>query len=203
MKTKALFAGLLLVAPVLPILSAEEGQPGPWTNLVVNGSFELPSLPGDIVNIVPPSELEPWQTAESAFSVWPSVPTALAADGRQHVEVVSVWQTVPIRPSVDYHFSFYHSPRPGVDSTLTVSFNGFVIRRFAENGSGLTGFNWKRYGTNFLAPSSPNDSLTIRFDGIGVAGNAHIDGVVLERLPLNSTIRASEVEVCWPTVTAT
>ena len=39
------------------------------------------------------------------------------------------------------------------------------------------------------------------FDGVGVAGNAHIDTVALERLPVLSPIRVSEVEIRWETVT--
>jgi hypothetical protein len=60
------------------------------------------------------------------------VPTALAADGRQHVEVVTVWQTVATIPGEDYRLSFYHAARPGVDSTLSISVNGQAIRTFAE-----------------------------------------------------------------------
>jgi hypothetical protein len=171
----------------------------PWTNLVVNGGFEIPFLASGANHIVPADQLVPWQTTESAFLIWASdLPTEKAAEGRQHAEVVSIWQTVQNVPGKDYRFRFQHSPRPGVDSTLTVELNGQTVRTFAENGANLTGFNWKRFGTNFTATGT---ELTIRFIGAGSAGNAHIDEVVLEPLPEPSQIRVSEVEICWPSVT--
>jgi hypothetical protein len=167
-----------------------------WSNLIVNGSFESPGLPSGANFVVPARHLLPWQTTEDSFLIWVSpLPNEQAADGRQHVEVVSLWQTVATIPGEDYRLRFHHAARPGVDSTLSVAVNGQVIRTFAENGSTLEGFQWRRYGTNFTASSN---FTTIRFEG--VAGNAHVDSVVLERLPLSSTIRVSEVEVCWETV---
>lgn len=198
MKTKALFAGLILATTALRAFSAGEEPSGLWTNHIVNGSFELPLLPSGANHVVPASELAPWQTAEDALLVWASnLPNEQAADGNQHAEVVSLWQTVPTVPGLDYRLSFHHSPRPTVDSTLTVSINGEVGRTFVENGSSQTEFRWKRYGTNFTATTN---LTTIRFDGVGVAGNAHIDDVRLERLPLSSSLRVSEVEFCWPSV---
>jgi hypothetical protein len=175
----------------------QQATPNP-ENLVANGSFEFPLLASGANHVVPAGELAPWQTTEDSFLIWgPVLPNELAADGRQHLEVVSVWQTVTTIAGEDYRLRYYHSPRPGVDSTLSVEINGRVIRTFAENGTALTGFNWQRFRTNFTATSN---STTIRFDGIGIAGNAHIDNVVLERLPASSTLRVSEVELCWETV---
>lgn len=174
-------------------------RPGHAQNLIVNGSFELPSLTSGANHVVPANDLLPWQTLEGAFLIWvPDIPNELAADGRQHIEVVSAWQTVPTVVGEDYRLRFYHSPRPSVDSTLSVLINGQVIRTFAESGGLLTGFDWRRFSLNFTATSN---TTTIRFNGVGVAGNAHIDDVVLERLPVRTTIRVTEVEVCWETVT--
>jgi len=191
---KITFKHTLYVAVILTCAATGHGQ-----NLIVNGSFELPLLASGANHVVPASELLPWQTAEDAFLIWASeLPNELAADGRQHPEIVSAWQTVPTIPGEAYRLRFHHSSRPGVDSALSVEINGQAIRTFAENGAALTGFNWQRFGTNFMATSN---ATTIRFNGVGVAGNAHIDNVVLERLPLDSAIRVSEVEVCWETIT--
>lgn len=168
-------------------------------NLIVNGSFELPLLASGANHVVPASELLPWQTTEDAFLIWASeLPNELAADGRQHAEIVSAWQTASTIPGEAYRLRFHHSPRPGVDSTLSVEINGQVLRTFTENAAALAGFNWQRFATNFMATSN---ATTVRFSGTGVAGNAHIDNVILERLPLALAIRVAEVEVCWETVT--
>jgi hypothetical protein len=197
MKTPLLAIAGLLIATFST--RAADGPPlGPWTNLIINGSFEMPALTSGANHVVPAGELAPWQTSESAFLIWASeLPNELAADGRQHAEVVSIWQTVPTMPGEDYRISFAHSPRPGVASTLRLSIDGRDVRTFGENGSALTAFQWRRYGTNFTATS---DATTVRFDGTGIPGNAHIDDVRLERLPLASSLRVSEVEFCWPSV---
>lgn len=182
--------------PVYGVVEIE--PPSPWSNLVANGSFELPVLAPGANHVVPASELAPWQTAEDAVLIWASsLPGEEATEGRQHAEVVSLWQTVPTVPGEDYRLSFSHAARPGVDSLLSASVNGQVIRTVEERGSALTKFQWKRYGTNFTATS---DATTIRFDGVGVPGNAHVDDVKLERLPLASALRVSEVEISWESV---
>lgn len=189
----------LILSLLLTVFASLEAIPasGPL-NLLANGSFEFPQLPAGANYVVPIGELGPWQTEQVGFAITvPDLPNEAAADGRQHLEVVSLWQTVPTIAGEDYSFRFHHSARPGVDSALSVEINGQVIRTFAENGTAMTGFNWRRFGTNFMATGN---ATTVRFNGVGVAGNAHIDNVVLERLPVSSTIRVSEVEVCWETV---
>jgi hypothetical protein len=105
---------------------------------------------------------------------------------------------VPTIPGEDYSFRFYHSPRPGVDSTLTVAIDSRIVATLTETGSALTGFKWQRFRTNFTAVTN---ITTILFSDVSVdASGTHIDNVVLERLPLTSTIRVSEVELRWETV---
>ncbi len=190
-----LSCGLAVLCFASATLSAQITNPG---NLVANASFESPALPTGANHVVPASDFLPWQTTENAFLVWASeLPNESPVDGRQHLEVVTVWQTMPTISGQDYSLSFFHCPRPRVDSTLNVEINGHLVRTFAENGAALAGFNWRRFGTNFTATSN---ATTIRFNGVGIAGNAHIDAVTLERLPASSTLRVSEVELCWETV---
>lgn len=196
MNTK--FAALTILLTATAVFGQIEPHPS-WSNLVANASFELPVLASGANHVVPASELTPWQTTEGAFLVWVSpLPNEQAPEGRQHLEVVSVWQTVTTVPGEDYRLSFFHAPRPGVDSALSVSINGQTIRTFIENGAVETGFKWTRFTTNFTAAG---EGLMLRFDGIGSAGNAHLDAVVLERLPLRSSLRVSEVEFAWESVT--
>jgi hypothetical protein len=175
-------------------------------NLIVNGSFETPFLPTGANYWQPASELAPWQSGGAFFEIWVSPLTnELAADGRQHLEIqstdggtTSVWQTVTTVVGEDYQLRFYHSPRPTVHSALTVSLNSQIIAAFDEDGSALTGFRWRKFKTNFTATAT---ATTVTFsDSPPQGAGTHIDNVVLERLPLRSTLRVSEVELCWDTV---
>lgn len=180
------------------VSSVFAGIEPPWTNLVVNPSFELPALASGANHVVSKELLSPWGTVEDSFLVWASeLPNEQGADGRQHVEVVSVWQIVPVVVGQDYKLSFAHSARPGVNSYLTITINGQGHRTFEELGESESGFRWKRHTTNFTATTS---TVRIQFDGVGTAGNAHVDDVRIERLPLRSSIRVSEVEIVWETV---
>ena len=170
-------------------------------NLVVNGSFEFPLLASG-ANYFLPSELTPWQTTDASFEVW--LDGSQAVDGVQHLEILAqtatatVWQTVTTIPGEDYALSFYHAPSPSVDSTLTVAINLQTVAILSENGSGSNAFHWQRFRTNFTASSS---ATTISFtDTALTAAGTHIDNVILTRLPAVSTLRVSEVELCWETV---
>src|SRR5260221_341351 len=109
-------------------------------NLIINGSFETPVLALGANYYQPTNCLGPWQTDGSCFEIWaPNVPAEFAADGRQHLEILSttgggtsVWQTVTTVVGDDYRLSFHHSPRPTILSTLTASINGQVIATFDE-----------------------------------------------------------------------
>ena len=174
-------------------------------NLIVNGSFETPALPISVgASHLPPDALFPWQTTDDSFEVWINEVEIRSLNGLQHLEILShsaavtVSQSVPTIPGEDYSLRFYHSPRPGVDSTLTVAIDSRIVATLTETGSALTGFKWQRFRTNFTAVTN---ITTIQFSDVSVdASGTHIDNVVLERLPLTSTIRVSEVEVCWETV---
>ena len=143
-----------------------------------------------------------WHTTDDSFEFWAD-PSA-AVEGVQHLEILShaatgtVWQTVTTIPGEAYALSFFHSPRPGVDSTLTVAIDSRVVATFPENGSGLTAFRWQRFRTNFTASGG---ATTIAFsDNSAAASGTHIDNVALVRLPLASMLRVSEVELCWESV---
>jgi hypothetical protein len=172
-------------------------------NLLVNGSFETPEVLTAAMHL-PVDALSPWQTTDDSFEVWLSSDALRSVNGMQHLEILShadnatVSQTVATVPGEDYALSFYHTPRPTVDSVLSVTINGQVIAAFVETGGTLSAFDWQRFKTNFTAESN---LTTIAFsDSFTAASGTHIDDVVLRRLPLLSTIRVSEVEVCWETV---
>jgi hypothetical protein len=173
-------------------------------NLIVNGSFEVPALLGGYF-YMPADVISPWHTSEDFIEVWNNFEARPSADGRQHVEILAqsasttIWQTVPTIANEDYALTFYHTPRPGVLSSLTVTANGQVLGTFPEDGSALTEFKWLKTKLNFTASSS---LTTIAFNDTSTVGSGtHLDNVVLQRLPLSTTLRVSEVEICWETVT--
>lgn len=180
-------------------------------NLIVNGSFESPVISSGFA-AVPTNQMAPWRTnfrLGDNFEIWKdgfspaetSVPT-YSAHGTQNIEVqgggTAVWQAVATVVGEDYQLSFSHTPRPTVHTTLTLAINSNVVATFDEDGTGFSGFKWRRFSTNFTATTA---STTITFsDAPFIGGGTHIDNVVLERLPLRSTLRVSEVELCWETV---
>jgi hypothetical protein len=174
-------------------------------NIVVNGSFETPGLASGEHTHPSTDDFAPWQTSDQNFEIWSDgVLPSISPDGKQNLEILSfavdatVWQVLPTIPNEDYSFSFYHSPRPGIISTLTVMIDSNVVATISEDGSALNDFNWRKFRTNFTAGAS---STTISFsDSASTAAGTHIDGVVVKRLPLRSQIRVSEIEVSWESV---
>lgn len=111
----------------------------------------------------------------------------------------TVSQTISTVAGKDYSFTFYHTPRPGVNSTLSVSINSQVIATYLENGASLTNFNWVKFRTNFTATA---DTTTIGFSDVAAtSAGTHIDNVVVTPLPLALSIRVSAVDVCALTPT--
>jgi serine/threonine protein kinase len=165
-------------------------------NLIVNGSFERPvmPLPGNRLGlfVLDTTYLAPWQTTAGTFEVWADdmVPprrnyAARSADGVQNLEILSttnqatVWQTVRTDPGKHYTFSFFHTPRPDVVSTMTVSINSNVIAIFQEDGSQLADFDWRKFTTNFVATGKRTTVSFYDRSATYAAVGTHIDGVVL------------------------
>ena len=187
--------------PESPLHGIVEVEPS--ENLVVNGSFETPSVfTGD--RHVAPSAVAPWQTTDDTFEIWFTGDQVRSFQGLQNLEILSratsatIWQDVPTIPGEDYTLSFHHTPRPGIDSTLTVSIDSQNVATFIENGLALNAFEWKRFKTNFTATAS---TTRIAFsDTASTAAGTHIDRVEVVRLPFRAELRVSEVELCWETV---
>jgi len=178
-------------------------------NLIVNGSFERPEIPTVAKNADRqakrqlwmwgyPDEMKPWETDLENFEIWASglimprgsaktiITPAKSADGNQNLELISdpvmqgaLWQTAKTHPGKSYTFSFYHSPRPGAHTTLTVSLNDTVIVKLQEDGTPIGTLKWEQFTTNFVAD---NMATTVRFaDETDVLGQGtHLDGVVLK-----------------------
>jgi hypothetical protein len=197
---------LLFFIPMLIVAAGAEAQ---TQNLLVNGSFETPPITNKSKwDYVAPAVMFPWQTTATLFEVWTNgwvnhkagYGPADSADGVQNIEILSntnkatVWQTVPTVPGTSYVFNFFHTPRPGYESILTVSVDSNVVAIFDENGKGLTNFDWQWFTTNYTAVSNNTtlsfSDLSLNFGGAGT----HIDGVVLEtNLVVNGSFEAPPI----------
>jgi hypothetical protein len=164
-------------------------------NLIVNGSFESSAL-AEGNYLLAPDALAPWQTTGTHVEIWvetaPPSADGGAAHGTHHMEInasdgnSTVFQTLVTVPARDYQLTFYHSPRPTVDSTLDVSVNSEILVSFAETGSGLTNFHWQKYTANFTATSN---FTTIGFtDHQPGAAGTHIDNVSVVQFTYQFTV---------------
>ena len=138
---------------VFPPVSRYTNSP---ENLIVNGSFEMPALLAGRL-LVPASFLAPWKTTEDFIEVWSNEQGGPAADGFQNVQILAqsastaIWQTVPTIANADYTLTFYHTPQPGIISSLKVSADGQILGTFSEDGTALTEFKWTKSRLNFTA----------------------------------------------------
>jgi len=187
--------GALPLAVVVLLLAA--AQCGLAQNLVVNGSFETPVFPLGTYATIPADMYAPWKTTEPRFEVWangyaqetPRIhhgQPAYAADGAQCLEILSTeskiasaWQLLPTVQGHPYTLSFYHSPRPGFHSKLTVSIDFKIIQVFDEDGLKNQSHDWKLFSTDFVAAAS---GTIIKFtdESTNTAAGTHIDLVDVE-----------------------
>jgi hypothetical protein len=128
-------------------------------NLVVNGSFESPTLP-----------YGSWSTFSSIWGWRASLGCTIeiqnhiggwnAEDGNQLVELDSycpttITQTVYTTPGVQYRLSFAYSPRPGVaDNRIRVRWGGAVVAELSESGVGMSDTRWVTVSIPVTATSS-------------------------------------------------
>ena len=169
-------------------------------NLVVNGSFEKSHITNPRKwDYFPKGSLLPWHTDAAMFELWtdgcviqPHQPCYSVSDGgKQNLEILSkgppnpltsaaVWQSVPTVVGKTYAFSFYHTPRAGHHSILTVRINDYPICTFNEDGTGFEFFNWMKFTINFIAA---HEITKLSFhDQANSGAGTHIDDVVLEKI---------------------
>src|SRR5258708_24873825 len=158
MRARRIRTMTLVVGQFLAVAWLSSIMPCFAQNLVVNGSFEQPSLPNATFAFVT-NAMPPWQTTNEAMEVWSDglilshYQPAKAVVERQFLEVIArkpagnLWQDVPTAVGEHYTFSFYHSPRPGFLSMLTVSLNSQVVARLSVDGTRLYDHKWPRFST--------------------------------------------------------
>ena len=117
-------SSLLSIIGVLLLARAVHAQ-----NLLQNGSFESPDVPGGIAQVFTnPGDVPGWTDTSGLCGIEiQDNCCGSSLDGDQFVEVDSncpsvVGQTVTTQPGKSYVFTFIYSPRPGVNQAY-----GYVV----------------------------------------------------------------------------
>ena len=178
------------------------------TNLIINGSFELPILtPGsDFLTAPVGGAVIPGWSVVGASGQNVAVIEALynlpdaaginfaAADGVQWIDMAGVGinstegvlQSVPL-PADTYNLSFSvgnvvaAAAGLGTQSTINLRINGVLAQSFTNTGAGGGAVNWQRFSYTFAGSGST--SIEFR-SGDGVSDNLNgLDNVVLVAVP--------------------
>ena len=160
----------------------------PPTDLITNGSFELPD-PGTSGNFAN-SEVPGWTnqlvdlSTETRIEIWKKGERSNDAnEGNYHIELnwsaaSSIYQDVSVSPGDEIDWSFAHRGRKGVD---TISFRLGAPGSEVEIGQYSSGKNqWSIYSGTYTVPDGVT-TLRVRFHHISVAGGDgggnHLDSI--------------------------
>ena len=160
----------------------------PPTDLITNGSFELPD-PGTSGNFAN-SEVPGWTnqlvdlSTETRIEIWKKGERSNDAnEGNYHIELnwsaaSSIYQDVSVSPGDEIDWSFAHRGRQGVD---TISFRLGAPGSEVEIGQYSSGKNqWSIYSGTYTVPDGVT-TLRVRFHHISVAGGDgggnHLDSI--------------------------
>ena len=160
----------------------------PPTDLITNGSFELPD-PGTSGNFAN-SEVPGWTnqlvdlSTETRIEIWKKGERSNDAnEGNYHIELnwsaaSSIYQDVSVSPGDEIDWSFAHRGRQGVD---TISFRLGAPGSEVEIGQYSSGKNqWSIYSGTYTVPDGVT-TLRVRFHHIAVAGGDgggnHLDSI--------------------------
>jgi len=150
-------------------------------NLVVNGSFEEPTV--ELLGY--PESVPGWQLSAGPAVEFQQGIAGTAYDGGQLVEldgleVSGIYQDIPTKPGKTYKLTFAFSPRPNVaDNKLNVSWGDTTVAQLEKSGEGLADTDWQVY-TYYLKATS--DSTRLSFDDLNEESDAlgtFIDAVSL------------------------
>ena len=160
----------------------------PPTDLITNGSFELPD-PGTSGNFAN-SDVPGWTnqlvdlSTETRIEIWKKGERSNDAnEGNYHIELnwsaaSSIYQDVSVSPGDEIDWSFAHRGRQGVD---TISFRLGAPGSEVEIGQYSSGKNqWRIYSGTYTVPDGVT-TLRVRFHHISVAGGDgggnHLDSI--------------------------
>ena len=151
-------------------------------NIVVNGSFETPTVTPGGFALFP--SIPGWSLASGPSIEVQNNFNGVAFAGLQNVELDSqgnsaIYQDLVTTPGM-YMLSFAYSPRPGWgENTMQVSWNGVVLSTLNSNGVGLTNTNWTVYNYNVMA-TGPSTRLQYASLGTSDSFGAYLDNVIVD-----------------------
>jgi hypothetical protein len=166
-------------------------RPASAQNLVVNGGFEDPIVPGGDWSVF--GSIPGWDTFFGPGIEIQNNVAGSPAEGNQHVELDShansgMFQNIPTTGGQQYLLSFAYSPRPGVgaDSNwISVLWDGSFFTSVTGAGGGGTVWNYHQFvvtgnpGFTTLAFQAfgTNDSLGGYIDDVSVTKLGHAAAV--------------------------
>ncbi len=175
-----------------PPQPAPPGPPGPpgrpqEGNLLLNGDFEEPSIPGRSyrsLNSLPGWSRASGQTIELHHRVAGSPATgnqAIELDGNDNT---TIYQDVATRRGAEYELRLAFSARPGTDAqdnALAVVWNGQVVARLEASGQGRPETAWT-YVVVRVTADGPSSRLELRDEGRSNGQGTYVDDVSLRQL---------------------
>jgi hypothetical protein len=182
MRRYLLFSALLLSFATLSLHAS---------NIVVNGSFELPALSNPSWSLF--DSIPGWSLASGPYIEVQNHVAGNPYDGNQFVELDStaesaIFQDLPTLTGVQYYLSFAFSPRPGVPvNSMGVSWNGSSVTTVSATGTGLLDTSWTVYNFTVTASST---TTRLQFSGLGPSDSLgeYVDAVSVEQTPEPSSI---------------
>jgi len=161
------------------------------SNIVVNGSFELPALSNPSWSLF--DSIPGWSLASGPYIEVQNHVAGNPYDGNQFVELDStaesaIFQDLPTLTGVQYYLSFAFSPRPGVPvNSMGVSWNGSSVTTVNATGTGLLDTSWTVYNFTLTASST---TTRLQFSGLGPSDSLgeYVDAVSVEQTPEPSSI---------------
>ena len=181
--------GAALVGSILPMTLASNPAAA-TTNIVTNGGFENPNIPGGSFGIFP--GIPGWSLLPGSRGSGIEVQDNVAGSpftGNQFVEldsngVTGIYQDLATDIGQTYKLEFAFSPRPGVAQNITnIKWGGSLVDTLSASGVGLPNTNWKTFSYDLVANSSITrlsfDNLTELSDSLG----SYIDDVKVTAVP--------------------
>ena len=184
----------LLAASALALCSA----PAFAAELIVNGSFEAPVVPGPCCNTVPPDALPGWTATPNVnvvIGTFSSTNGNLAFAGNQYLDLVgqggtgSISQTFATNAGSRYNISFAYSHNlftPSVTSASAALSVAGLLDTISHSTGTTANLDWRNYLGTFTATGSSTTLSFVNLTG-GANEGVFLDAVSVQAVPEPAT----------------